>query len=465
MSETVVDYLLKRKDNIITIADNIVKNAEKICSTRERCTPKPLDVNDQASLRALVRDADIVISYVPAFLHPKIAEVCLEENKNMITASYISKELAALNEKVINKGLTFLNEIGFDPGIDHLSTMKVLDEVHGHGGKIIEYESYGSGLPAPDCCDNPFGYKFTWSPIGALRSIKNDAKYLKEGNIEVIPGADLLYRSVPKEVNMSLSLEGYPNRDSMSYIDLYGLKDVKSLMRGTLRYKGFSLLARSLIQLGLFSEDAIPQEHIKDNWFDFLTSLLKEEEEKSISRLSGDSLEKILTANSLEGEASTLVVRILNTVLKNHNYLHSSQEEMLENSIKIIRACKWLGFFEKNTKLVVEKSFIETLCGLMQPKMLLPAGEKDIIIMFHRFKIEWPNNKSEVRTSSLILIGEKTRSAMSIVVGTPTAIAAQLVLDSKITKKGVIMPNTKDIYEPILDLLAKEGIVCKEQKE
>jgi len=139
-------------------------------------------------------------------------------------------------------------------------------------------------LPAPDCCDNPFGYKFSWSPIGALRSLKNDAKFLRNGQIELIPAADLLYKSFNKEVNMSLSLEGYPNRDSTQYIELYGLKDAKSVMRGTLRYQGFSLLARSLIELGLFSEDPIAKDVLKDNWRDLLAALLSNENKK-IERL------------------------------------------------------------------------------------------------------------------------------------------------------------------------------------
>jgi len=464
MSEPVIDYLLKRKENIITVANNILKDAERICSVRERCTPKPLDVNDEGALKALVKDADIVISYVPAFLHPKIAAVCLGESKNMITASYISKDLAALNEQVIDKGLTFLNEIGFDPGIDHLSTMKILDEVKSHGGKIIDYESYGSGLPAPDCCDNPFGYKFSWSPIGALRALKNDAKFLRNGQIELISAADLLYTSFPKEVNMSLNLEGYPNRDSTQYVELYGLKDAKNVMRGTLRYQGFSLLARSLIELGLFSEDPIAKDVLKDNWRDLLVAFLSSENKK-IERLDESGFKRVLESSSLQPEDSDLVAQILNKVLRNHNYKDTPQEQLTEYSVKIIKAFKWLGFFSTNTKVEEHKTTIETLCALMQTKMSLPAGEKDLIIMFHRFKIEWPNGKTEVRRSSLIKIGEKTRSAMSCVVGVPTAIATQLVLDGKITKKGVLMPNTQDIYDPILELLAKEGIICREETE
>lgn len=463
MSETVIDYLLKRKENVITVASNIIKDAEKICSTRERCTPKPLDVNDQEGLKGLVRDADIVISYVPAFLHPKIAEVCLAENKNMITASYISPQLAALDDQVKHKGLTFLNEVGFDPGIDHCATMKVIDEVRSHGGKILEYESYGSGLPAPDCCDNPFGYKFTWSPIGALRSLRNDATFLKNGNIEKIPAADLMYRTVPKEVNMALNLEGYPNRDSVQYIKLYGLNDATTVMRGTLRYRGFSLLVRGLMELGLFSEDPLPSDAPKDNWRNLISYIVNKDGKESTTLNEGE-FKKILESCSLSGEDSDLVAKVLTKVLGNKNYEKLSHEELLDYGLKITKAFKWLGLFSKDAKVDENKSYIETLCALMQTKMNLNPGEKDCIIMFHRFKIQW-SDRVEYRNSCLIAIGEKGRSAMSVVVGVPSGVAAQLVLDGVINKKGVIMPNTKDVYEPILELLAKEGIVCKEETE
>jgi len=265
-------------------------------------------------------------------------------------------------------------------------------------------------------------------------------------------------------VNMSLSLEGYPNRDSTQYVELYGLKHAKNVMRGTLRYQGFSLLARSLIELGLFSEDPISKDVLKDNWRDLLVAFLSSENKK-IERLDQSGFQRVLESSSLQPEDSELVAQILNKVLRNHNYKDTPQEQLTEYSVKIIKAFKWLGFFSTNTKVEEHKTTIETLCALMQTKMSLPPGEKDLIIMFHRFKIEWSNGKTEVRRSSLIKIGEKTRSAMSCVVGIPTAIATQLVLDGKITKKGVLMPNTQDIYDPILELLAQEGIICREETE
>jgi saccharopine dehydrogenase-like NADP-dependent oxidoreductase len=227
-------------------------------------------VQNSEQLKSIIFMADIVISYVPAFLHIHVARACLELGKNMVTASYISPELQALDQEAKAKGLVFLNEMGLDPGIDHLATMKVIDEVREKKGRIVEYESWCGGLPSPTCCDNPLGYKFTWSPIGAFRALKNRAVYLDKGtNVEIEP-ADLLYSSTEVRLNQALTLEGYPNRDSLSYRDVYGLSDTSRLLRGTLRYIGFTELINAFKEIGYFNEETTKGE----TWAEYTRFLL-----------------------------------------------------------------------------------------------------------------------------------------------------------------------------------------------
>jgi saccharopine dehydrogenase-like NADP-dependent oxidoreductase len=231
-------------------------------------------VQDSAKLKSIIYTSDIVISYVPAFLHMHVAKACLELGKNMITASYITKELQDMDQEVKAKGLIFLNEMGLDPGIDHLATMKVIDEVREQNGKIIEYESWCGGLPSPTCCDNPLGYKFTWSPIGAFRALKNKAVYIDNGKSVEIEPRDLLYSSTEVRLNQALTLEGYPNRDSLSYRDVYGLNYAKKFLRGTLRYTGFTELINAFKEIGFWSEEPVKGE----TWLEYTKILLSSEE-------------------------------------------------------------------------------------------------------------------------------------------------------------------------------------------
>jgi len=237
MVEPLIDYLLKRKENKITIASDIYEIAKSISDKKSRCFPEKIDVvNDESKLGELVKSHDLVISFIPAFLHMYVAIKCLEHNKNMVTASYISDEMKALNDKVKEKKLIFMNEIGLDPGIDHVVAHKVIDDCKEDNSKIISYESWCGALPSPDAIDNPLLYKFSWSPRGALNAMKNSVVFLQ--------------------------FEGYYNRNSVKYREIYELKDVKTLIRGTIRFKGFCFIIQCFKIFGLFNSTDIVKEDI-----------------------------------------------------------------------------------------------------------------------------------------------------------------------------------------------------------
>lgn len=317
MAETVVDYLLKRPENHIMIASNIQKDAETLANKKTRCTSAYVDVNSEESLTPLISDCEIVISYVPAVFHLNVAKVCLKLKKNMVTASYISPAMAELNDQAKGLGLTFLNEIGLDPGIDHLATMKMVDEVAHEGGKIIEYESWCGGLPSPEFVDNPLGYKFTWSPIGAIGALRNDAKFLENGEVKTVAGKDLLYAAEEKDISIALKMEGYPNRDSLQYKTLYNLVDCQKVLRGTLRYTGFSSIMNGFKEIGVFENDKDCGDY---SWSVLLAKLL-EKEGKSLSEDTLKMIENLISESNLSDENSKkLATKVLTKSLSNDHF-------------------------------------------------------------------------------------------------------------------------------------------------
>jgi saccharopine dehydrogenase-like NADP-dependent oxidoreductase len=464
MAESVVQYLNKKPENVITIASNILKDAQKLCENRTNCKAVPVDVTDPNSLRPLVKDSELVISYVPAVFHLKIAQICLEEKKHMVTASYISADMRKMDAECKEKGLIFLNEVGLDPGIDHLATFKIIDEVKEKGGKILVYNSTCGGLISPESIDNPFGYKFTWTPIGALRALKNEAKFLRDGKEEVIASSDLMHSAKSADINMALNLEEYPNRDSLQYKDIYGLTDAKTVMRGTLRYKGFSLLASVLIELGLLSEQEIPNKPA--NWKDVIISLVSDQQD-SIQKINQEKFNELLAESGVEKADYTLLHKIFNKIFKNKNYEHTDEATLIDKAKKIVKMLKWSGWLDSATKLGEGKTYLDCLVSHLQPKLALQPGERDLIVMQHTFQIQWPgSSKLETKKSTLVMMGEKNgASAMSLLVGLPTAISAQLILDGVIKTPGVVMPNTKEIYDPVSKLLEANGVTLKEESE
>lgn len=282
MVEPLIDYLLKRKENKITIASDVHESAKSICDKKSRCFPEKIDViKDELKLGDLVKSHDLVISFVPAFLHMYVAIKCLEHNKHMVTASYISDEMKALNDKAKEKKLIFMNEIGLDPGIDHIIAHKVIDDCKEDNSKIISYESWCGALPSPDAIDNPLLYKFSWSPRGALNALKNSVIYLEDGEEKEINEENVLLSTVEKNFHDCFQFEGYYNRNSVKYREIYQLKDVKTLIRGTIRFKGFCFIIQCFKILGLFNstdevKEDIPWRNYFEGFFSTNTERIKE---------------------------------------------------------------------------------------------------------------------------------------------------------------------------------------------
>ena len=249
-----VHYLLDQEDFQVKVASRTVEKAQKLVGTAKNGIAERLDVSDEKALEKLISEADLSISLLPYIYHPLVAKLCIKHKKLMVTASYVKDEMKALDEEAKRAGVILLNEIGVDPGIDHMSAMQVINRIRANGGKLVSFSSYCGGLPAPDANDNPYGYKFSWSPRGVILAGKNPARYLKDGEIVDIPGEDLFSHHWPVKIAGFGELEGYPNRDSLPYIETYGVKGVKNMFRGTLRYPGWCETMKKIAELGLLDE-------------------------------------------------------------------------------------------------------------------------------------------------------------------------------------------------------------------
>ncbi|TPX57572.1 hypothetical protein PhCBS80983_g03736 [Powellomyces hirtus] len=431
VSAPLVDYMLRDSHRSVTIASNLPKEAAQLSGGRKRAPVTGLDVSDKGALADLVSKHDLVVSFVPATLHPNVAEVCIAKKKNMVTASYISPAMQALNDKVAAAGITVLNEVGLDPGIDHLTAMQLFDEVRDKGGRITSFVSWCGGLPAPEASNNPLGYKFSWSPKGVLMAGLNSAHFKRDGKIIEVPGNSLFESAVPVDINKGFALEGIPNRDSLKYVDLYNLGDISdmtTMFRGTLRYKGYCALMASLRNIGLLNDK--PRSDISSgmSWADLMDSLLGKEPNKVAaiaSRLSLDAKNPQQAAH-------------LNT---------------------IVDALNWLEMLSHDTQVAPSASVFDAFCAHLQKRLVYAPGERDMVAMHHEFGIKWRDGSQEKRTSTLFAYGEPGGySAMAKTVGFPAAIGADLLLSGKLKRKGVIAPMTKDVYQPMLHKLEAENI-------
>ena len=260
-----VHYLLNQKDLLVTVASRTVSKAENLIKGFPNGKAQQLNVENHDELSNIVKENDIVISLLPWIHHLKVADLCIEHGKHMVTTSYVSEGMKKLDEAAKAKGLLFLNELGVDPGIDHMSAMKIIDEVGAEGGKIVHFYSYCGGLPAPDDNDNPFGYKFSWSPRGVVLASRNSAKFEENGEIVNIQGKDLFLNYKTEEIEDLGEFEVYPNRDSTPYKELYGLNDALTVKRGTYRNLGWCNTFKKIVDLGLVDET--PKENVKGSTF------------------------------------------------------------------------------------------------------------------------------------------------------------------------------------------------------
>lgn len=419
-----VRYLLDEPDFKVKVASRTVSKAINLIGGHPRGAAETLLIENLELLKSLIKESDIVISLVPYTYHVKVAEICIEFGKKMVTTSYISPAMKALDEKARNAGILILNEIGLDPGIDHMSAMRIIHNVEKNSGRVVSFYSYCGGLPAPEANTNPFGYKFSWSPRGVLMAGGNPGRYLKNNEEVFVPGEVLFKHYWYLEIEGSGNFEAYPNRNSLPYIETYNLKHVHSMFRGTIRNIGWCDTLYSIVQLGLFDENK--RDDLEGITFEDLTRKLTDAKSGFDTR---------------EATAKFLGLDRADTVL-----------DRLE----------WLELFSKNPLAGEKNNLLDTLVAQMLAKMSYEENERDMIILFHEFIAEYPEKKKKI-TSTLVDFGiPGGYSAMSRTVSLPAAIATKLILQGKIDLKGVHIPVIPEIYDPVLNELETMDIVCKE---
>jgi saccharopine dehydrogenase-like NADP-dependent oxidoreductase len=438
VAKPALEYLYRNPTfNKVTVADVSLAAAQKLTAKTPNVKAVQIDVSDAAALDALVTQHNVVICLVPATFNPLIAQSCLRMKVNMVTASYIAPELEVMHASVKEAGLTFLNEMGLDPGIDHLEAMNMIEEAKAGGGKVTSFVSWCGGLPAPESSDNPLGYKFSWSPRGVLGAATRPAKYKQDGEIVDVPGNAIFKRCQQVEIFPSIWLEGIPNRNSLTYAEAYGIQDAHTVFRGTLRFRGFCPFIEAAVDLGLLDDvklDYLAPEAPPITW--------------------NEAMRKLLGCSDKSDTSATITRKL--TTPKGHPYKGYDDDKIHQ----ILRSFAWAGIFS-DTPVKKRGTFIDCLCELLVDKLKYEHHDRDMIILHHIFEIEWPNGKLETRSSTLVHYGEEFGvgdTVMSYLVGLPVALAAELILDGSIKEKGVIRPVTPDIFRPMLTALHNEGV-------
>ena len=416
VAEPSVEYLNRPKNNEITIAGYTLDEASELAVKFESVKAIQIDVANKQQLLDTIGDFDVVVSLVPAPFHLLIAKVCIELKVNMVTASYQTPEMKALANDAKQAGICIMNEIGLDPGIDHLAAMEIIDKAHDKGHEIESFVSWCGGIPAQDDNDNPLGYKFSWEPRGAIMVLRNDATYQQNDKVVKVKGEDLMAWSTPIEI-AKLNFECYPNRESTSYKSIYGIENIKDIIRGTLRYEGFCHIMQAFKDLDLMETD------------------------------SGNVNEEITWKD--------YVLRLNNT-----DNLSKLQTNM---SPKAWDAMNWVGCFSDKIMAAKKNCSIDVLCDFFLKKLSYKPQEKDMVVLLHKFVIIKSDGSRYFISSVLKQIGNPNGySAMAKTVGYPIAMAAQLITDGRIKAKGMILPVTKETYQPILELLKIENIEFEE---
>lgn len=465
----IVDYLMKFDKNKITIADLEISKAKKLAEPfGDRANATSLDVSNSEALDRLVSSHDIVLSLVPAPMHPVVARSCINFKKNMVTASYISPEMKSLDEAAKKAGVALVNELGLDPGIDHMSLMKMLEEIREKGGKVVSFKSLCGALPEPAASNNPLGYKFSWSPDGVISASQNPALFMYDGEVQEVPGESLMSSSKELNIYPGFRFVYYPNRDSMKYIDYYGLDKnaIKTMLRGTIRYPGFNNIFRSFMALDLVNKDILvkkfPDLGNSVSWKNLIMKVTGIQEPK-LSSLKLQLVQRIFSQLQKQRDKNANIGTWLRQTFGAEN-----DEILMKEALAAVSGMEKLGMLSDEEMVTITPT--STICSclslLLQKKLAYKEGEADLVIMNHELIVEYPQGEKERINSYLCLYGERGGyTATEKTVGLPVAIAAQLILDGKLNVTGVHGPNIKDIYDPVLEGLEKENIKMIEERE
>ena len=431
-SSYLIKYLLNKStsENLqVIIGDINLENANKLIGSHNNAKAIKLDVFNADSRQEAIKNSDIVISMLPARFHMEVAKDCVTFGKNMVTASYVSKEMQELDEQVKAKGLVFMNEIGVDPGIDHMSAMHVIDRIRNKGGKIILFESFTGGLVAPESDDNLWNYKFTWNPRNVVVAGQGGAaKFLQEGTYKYIPYHRIFRRTEFLEIEGFGRFEVYANRDSLKYQKAYGFEDIKTLYRGTMRRVGFSKAWNIFVMLGMTDDSYTIDNSENMSYRDFVNLFLPYSPTDSVE-------------------------------LKLRHQLKIDQDDIVWD--KLVE----LDIFNADKKVGLKKATpAQILQKILMDSWSLHEDDKDMIVMYHKFGYILDGKKLQI-DSSMVTIGEdQTYTAMAKTVGLPVAIATLQILNGQIKTPGVHIPLSKEVYEPILNELEEYGIIFNERK-
>jgi saccharopine dehydrogenase (NADP+, L-glutamate forming) len=428
---SLIDYLISKSEANnwqILLGDLDVELAIRKVKNHPNAKAFRFDINETETIPTVVNGMDIVVSMLPARFHDLIAAECLKQGINMATASYVSPFLRQIEGEIMGKGLTFLNELGVDPGIDHMSAMQIIDRIRDKGGKLTAFYSFTGGLVAPESDDNPWNYKFTWNPRNVVLAGQGVSQYIINGRFKYIPYHKLFGRIMPRTVLNFGDFEVYPNRDSLKYRKIYDIEGIPTMFRGTMRRPGYCEAWDVFVQLGCTDDTYTLENSEKMTYREFINTFLRYDLVKPVE----DKLCEYLN---------------------------------LEPDGEIMRKLKWLGIFEDTPVLLSNATPAQILQQLLETKLSLNKNDKDMIVMQHEFEYLLDNQLFKI-TSAMGFIGIDTvNTAMAVTVGTPLAIAVKLLLTGKITSKGVIVPTKPELYAPILSELEDSGIRFIEKEE
>lgn len=430
-SSYLIQYLIEHStehDWKITVADVDIELARQKTSWHSNANGIGFDIRDEEKRRAIIKEHDLVISMLPAFMHGDVARDCVEFGKHMATASYVSADMKALNDEAVKKDLLLLNECGLDPGLDHASAMKIIHEIKEQGGEIRSFKSFCGGLVAPESNDNPWGYKFSWNPRNVVLAGQGTAQYLEEGKLKFIPYNRLYTQIDTVAIESYGNFDAYANRDSIGYMDIYGLQSVKTMLRGTLREEGYCKAWDAFIKLGLTDDTS------------------------KITHASSLTYTSLIDAFLPAGKGN------LKERLK--NFFGKDWTKDLEEKLD------YLEFFSDKKITMAEGSPAQLLQTLLEEKWKLKEGDKDMIVMQHQFEYALKGQTSAGRReSSLVVIGkDQNYTAMALTVGLPLAITVRNFLTGKFKRSGVQIPIHKEIYEPLLAELEQYGVTFHEKQ-
>jgi saccharopine dehydrogenase-like NADP-dependent oxidoreductase len=426
VTKPMADYFLDRCKYHVVMATRTISKARKIINGRSNAKAITWTTDDRSLLDKLVSDVDIVISMISPTLHIPVAKACLKYKKNMVTTSYLNPEMLALDKNAKEQNVIILNEVGEDPGIDHMGAKRMIDEIKNEGGQVVSLASYGAGLPSFEHNRNPFGYKFSWSPKGVLMAARTPAAYLKEGKRIDVPAEQLFDHHWLVDIEGLGTFETYPNRDSTRYREYYELEENVSLYRGLLRFMGWCNTISHLKRLYLLDDDS-----------------QKVFENKTYSEFTASLIGKVKSTN---------------VALETAKFLKVDEKD------DIIKRLRWLGLFDDKNILLNKGTNADLLVVLMLEKMSYQAHEKDMIIVHDEIVAKF-KDRYEKRTSTMMVEGISAGdSAMSRAVSFPAAIASKHILENKIAPKGVHIPVLPEIYNPVLDELEQFGFEFKHKR-